>query len=208
MSEPASRSAQAGANSILTDLGPIAVFVIAFNVLQRIDAAKHNAVYIATGLFMAATAAAIAFHKLRSGRIPPVLIITGVLVLAFGGMTLVLRDQTFIQIKPTAVNLFYVAAILISLATKQNVWKLLFGHAFNLPDRIWTILALRWAGFFAVMALLNEYIRHQFSFEFWLNTRPLVIFPAFFIFAALNTPLVLKHHREDDEAPAPDAPGA
>lgn len=207
MVAPPSRSVRAGISSILTDLGPILVFIVAFNVLQRIEATKDNAVFIATGLFMIATVAAIAYYKLNKGNIPPVLIVTGVLVLAFGGLTILLRDQTFIQLKPTIVNLFYVAAILGSLALRQNIWKLLFGHAFDLPDRIWTILALRWCGFFVLMALLNEYIRHNFSFEFWLNTRPLVIFPLFLMFAALNTPLVMRHNREPPE-PAPQPPPA
>lgn len=205
MSETQPRSVQSGVNSILTDLGPILVFILAYNVLQRVETLKENAVYIATGLFIASTIAAIAYHKVKRGRIPPVLIVTGVLVTAFGGLTILLRDQTFIQLKPTVVNLFYVAAILGSLLFRLNIWKLLFGHAFNLPDRIWNVLALRWAGFFFFMALLNEFIRHQFSFDFWLNTRPLVIFPLFLLFAALNTPLVMKHHRDETEPAPPQA---
>ncbi len=202
MTDRPAQNARTSANSLLFDLGPIIVFVLAFNVLQRIEATRDNAVFIATALFMAATLAAIAYSKLKTGRIPPVLIIVGVLVVIFGGLTLILRDRTFIQLKPTAVNLFYAAAIAGSLAIRQNVWKLLFGHAFELPDRIWTVLALRWAGFFAFMAALNEYIRLSYSFDVWLNTRPLVVFPLFFVFAALNMPLILKHQRETPGASA------
>lgn len=201
---PSPKTPAAGAQQLLIDLGPVAVFVIAFNVLQRIDATKGNAVYIATGIFMAATLLAIAYARIRSARIPPVLIITGVLVVAFGGLTLLMRDQTFIQIKPTATYLFYTFAIVGSLLIRQNVWKLLFGHAFTLPDRIWTVLALRWAGFFLFMAVLNEIIRNTQSFEFWLNTRPFLVFPLVLLFAAANTPLVLKY-MPDEAAPAPEA---
>ncbi len=197
-----------GPNQLLIDLGPIVVFVVAFNVLQRIEATKANAVYIATAIFIAATLAAIAYCKVKQGRIPPVLIVTGILVVGFGGLTLALRDQTFIQIKPTFTYLFYVAAILFSLAIRQNVWKLLFGHAFNLPDRIWTILALRWSGFFLFQAGLNEVIRQTQSFDFWLNSRPFIVFPLVLAFAAMNTPIVLKHHREPDETPPAEAPPA
>jgi intracellular septation protein len=137
-----------------------------------------------------------------------VLIVTGVIVTAFGTLTLFLRDPTFIQIKPTVTYLFYVAAILGSLAIKQNVWKLLFRHAFNLPDNIWRVLALRWAGFFAFQAVLNEVIRNTQTFEFWLNSRPFIVFPLVLLFAVLNTPLVLKHHRDEDEAAPTAAPGA
>jgi intracellular septation protein len=197
-----------GLNQLLIDLGPIIVFVVAFNVLQRIDATKDNAVYISTAIFMAATLIAIAYCWIAQRRIPPVLIVTGVIVTAFGTLTLFLRDPTFIQIKPTVTYLFYVAAILGSLAIKQNVWKLLFRHAFNLPDNIWRVLALRWAGFFAFQAVLNEVIRNTQTFEFWLNSRPFIVFPLVLLFAVLNTPLVLKHHRDEDEAAPTAAPGA
>ncbi|MGD9814088.1 MAG: inner membrane-spanning protein YciB [Hyphomonadaceae bacterium] len=202
-----------GVNQLLLDLGPVMIFVVAFNILQRIEATKENAVYISTGIFIAATLAAIVYSRIQHGRIPPVLIVTGIIVTAFGGLTIALRDPDFIQIKPTFTYLFYVAAILFSLAIKLNIWKLLFGHAFNLPDRIWNVLALRWAGFFAFQAGLNEVIRHYYNtangnFDVWLNTRPFVVFPLVILFAVLNTPLVLKHHRDEEETTQPAAPGA
>lgn len=205
---PQRRRATSGVQQLLIDLGPIIVFVVSFNVLQRLEATRENAVYLATGIFMAATLAAIAYCRVKQGRIPPVLIVTGILVVAFGGMTLLLRDRTFIQIKPTATYLFYTAAILGSLAIRQNVWKLLFGHTFTLPDRIWTILALRWAGFFFFMALLNELIRTTQSFDVWLNTRPFLVFPLVLLFAAANTPIVLKHAIDDDSAPKTEVSNA
>lgn len=196
-----------GVNQLLIDLGPIAVFVVTFNVLQRIEATKESAVYIATGVFMAATLAAIAWCKFRIGRIPPVLIVTGVLITAFGGLTLLLHDENYIKLKPTFVYLFYAAAIAGSVLLRQNVWKLLFGHVFTLPDRIWDVLALRWAGFFVFQSALNEVIRTTQTTEFWVNSRILIVFPLILAFAALNTPLVLKHSRDSHEI-APETPGA
>ena len=199
---PADARRPRGAMQLLVDLGPILVFVIAYNVLQRIPATKDNAVYLATGLFIVTVLGAIAYTKATLGRVPPVLIITGVFVTAFGGLTILLHDQTLIQIKVSAVNGFYAAAILVSVAFGQNVWKLLFGHVYTLPDRIWRILALRWAGYFLFMALLNEVLRQALSFDTWLNTRLLVAYIPFFVFFFANAPLVMKHHVEDEEAPA------
>lgn len=192
-----------GAGQLLMDLGPILVFIVAFNVLQRVESTKDNAVFIATGVFIAATLAAIAWSQFKHGRVPPVLIVTGVIVVVFGGLTILLREPSLVQLKVTATNLFYVAVILGSVALRQNVWKLLFGHAFTLPDRIWNVLALRWAGFFAFMAALNEILRHYYNYEngnfdVWLNTRPLVVFPLLLFFAAANTPLVLKHSQAEE----------
>lgn len=199
---------QGGVNQLLIDLGPVAIYVIAFNVLQRIEATKDNAVYIATGIFMVATLVALAYCWFRHNRIPPVLIVTGVLVTAFGGLTIAFRDPNFIQIKPTVTYVFYVVAIVGSLLIGHNVWKLLFRHAFNLPDQIWNTLAWRWAGFFAFQAGLNEVIRNTQSFEVWLNSRPLVVFPLVIAFAVINTPLVLKHHRDEEDDVQARTPGA
>lgn len=201
------------ASQLWIDLGPILVFVVTYNVLYRLPATKENAIYIATGIFICAVLAAIAWCKLQRGKIPPILIVTGVLVTAFGGLTILFHDPSIIQIKFTFTFLFYAAAILISLAIGQNVWKLFFRHIFNLPDRIWTVLALRWAAFYIAFAVLNEVLRYNFNeangnFDVWLNLRTLLTYPAFFAFAALNTPLVLKHHREEEEPPAQAAPSA
>lgn len=206
------RKATDSASQLWIDLGPILVFVVTYNVLFRIAATKDEAIYIATGVFIVSVLAAIAWCKVKRGKIPPILIVTGVLVTAFGGLTLLLHDPAIIQIKFTFTFLFYAAAILISLAIKQNVWKLFFRHLFNLPDRIWNILALRWAAFYVVVALLNEVLRYNYNeangnFDVWLNLRTILTYPAFLAFAALNTPIVLKHHRED-EAPAAEAPNA
>lgn len=205
------RKPGSSASQLWIDLGPILVFVVTYNVLYRLPATKENAIYIATGIFICAVLAAIAWCKLQRGKVPPILIVTGVLVTAFGGLTILFHDPSIIQIKFTFTFLFYAAAILISLAIGQNVWKLFFRHIFNLPDRIWTILALRWAAFYIVFAVLNEVLRYNFNaangnFDVWLNLRTLMTYPSVIAFAALNTPLVLKHHRDEEEQPAQAAP--
>lgn len=197
MTESQPPRAQPGPNQLLIDLGPVALFVVSYNVLQRMEAYKEEAIYIATGLFMAATIAAIAYCKLKHGRIPPVLIVTGILVTVFGGLTIALHDETFIRIKPTFVYLFYAAAIFFSLLIKQNIWRLLFRHVFTLPDRIWNVLAIRWGLFFVFMAVVNEIIRNQYP-DFWVNSRLVVVFPLILIFSFANVPLVLKHSQTDE----------
>jgi len=210
MTESQPPRAQPGPNQLLIDLGPVALFVVSYNVLQRMEAFKEEAIYIATGLFMAATIAAIAYCKWKHGRIPPVLIVTGILVTVFGGLTIALHDETFIRIKPTFVYLFYAAAIFFSLLIGQNIWRLLFRHVFTLPDRIWNVLAIRWALFFIFMAVVNEIIRNQYP-DFWVNSRLVVVFPLILVFSFVNVPLVLKHSQteeSDGKTDNPEAPTA
>jgi len=207
------KSATDSASQLWIDLGPILVFVVTYNVLFRIPATKDEAIYIAVGVFILSVLAAIAYCKLRRGKVPPILIVTGVLVTAFGGLTIILHDPAIIQIKFTFTFVFYAAAILFSLLIRQNVWKLFFRHVFNLPDKIWNILALRWAAFYLVVAGLNEVLRYYYNeangnFDVWLNLRTMLTYPAFIGFALLNTPIVIKHHRDEEETPQPAAPGA
>ncbi len=180
-----------GAGQILLDLGPIIAFVGTFNIVNRSN--PDNAIYIATGVFMAATVLAAGVAWLRTRKVPPVLIVTLVLVLAFGGLTLALHDENLIKLKPTFVYLFYSAAIFGAMAFGQNVWKLLFNHAFTLPDRVWRTLAIRWGLFFIAMAGVNEAIRLTQTTEFWVNSRLFIGFPLVALFMLLNLPITLKN---------------
>jgi intracellular septation protein len=184
-----------GAGQIMLDLGPVLVFVVTFNLWNRLDPA--NAIYGATLVFMAATLALAGRAWALTRTIPPVLLVSGALVVLFGGLTLVLRDETFVKIKPTIVYLFYAAAIFGTMAIGKNVWKLLFGHAFKLPDRIWTILARRWGFFFVAMAAVNEAIRLTQPTDIWVNSRLFVGFPLVLGFMALNLPITLRNIGKD-----------
>ncbi|HWA01127.1 MAG TPA: septation protein IspZ [Caulobacterales bacterium] len=189
---------EANLSQLAIDLGPVAVFVVVYNLLQKIR--PDDAVYIATGVFILTTLAAVLYCRATRGKIPPVLVVTGVLVTIFGGLTLALHNPTFIQLKPTFLYAFYALAIGVSVLIRQNVWRLLFGHVFILPGRIWNVLALRWAGFFAFMALLNEVIRRTQSMDFWVNSRLLIVFPLILLFGVVNAPLIVKFGGQTDEA--------
>jgi intracellular septation protein len=204
MSEETQRPANNASSQLLIDFGPVAVFVIAYNVLLRLPAYKDNAVYIATGVFVITTLAAIIYCLWKRGRIPPVLIVTGLIVTAFGGLTIALHDDNFIKIKPTAANLFYAVAIIGSVLVRENVIKLLFKHIFTLPDRIWTVLALRWAACFAGLAIVNEWMRQNLTTTDWVTWHFPVLMGLMVAFTFANMPLILKHHVED-EAPTSSA---
>ena len=194
-----------GAGGLWTDLGPVLAFVVVYNVVRRFPEgsgalSKDNAIYWATGVFMAAIAGVILFTISRGRRLPPMLILTGVIVMVFGGLTLYLQDPRFAYYKPTIINLLFAAVILGSLAIGRNIWKTAFEHAFHLPDAAWKTFALRWAGFYVVLAGLNEFMWRTFSEDVWSNSKIFLTLPLSIAFMALNLPFLLKHQIPQQDA--------
>ncbi len=205
-SADAKKSIPKGAGNIWTDIGPVLAFVIVFNVMQNFTDetgpfSKQTAIFWATGVFMASVALAIGWTLFKGRRLPPMLIITGIVVMTFGGLTIWLQDETFAFIKPTIINTLFAVTILGSLAIGRNIWKTAFEHAFQLPDHAWKIFALRWAAFYIVLAILNEVIWRNTSKEFWVNSKLFLSIPLAIVFMAANLPFLMKHNIEPADGP-------
>ena len=192
----ATRTAGQGAR-LLVDVGPVIVFVVIYNLARRFR--PDDAIFIGTGVFIVATLIALGYARLKQKRFPPMLVVSAVIVTLFGGAAIIFRNETFVYIKPTIINLLYAVAIFGSLLVRQNIWKLLFGSVFALPDRIWTILAIRWGLWFVFLAVLNEVIWRNFSEPFWANFKLVGVLPLTFIFALANVPITMKHAIDPDE---------
>lgn len=170
---------------LLLDLGPLVVFFAAYF--------KGN-IYIATGAFMAATVAAIAIYWLKTRHIPMSQIITLVIVLVFGGLTLALDDPRFIKMKPTMIYVLFAAILFGGLAAGRSLLKVVFEAAFPPMDEAgWRILTMRWAIFFAVLAVLNEAIWRNFSEEFWVSFKLFGFLPLTMVFAMLQMGVMNRH---------------
>ena len=203
----ARKSIPKGAGNIWTDIGPVLAFVIVFNVMQNFadetgPFSKETAIFWATGVFMASVAAAIGWTLLKGRKLPPMLVITGIVVMTFGGLTIWLQDETFAFIKPTIINTLFAVTILGSLAIGRNIWKTAFEHAFQLPDHAWKIFALRWAAFYIVLAIINEVIWRNFPKECWVNSKLFLSIPLAFAFMLANLPFLMKHNIEPTDTSA------
>jgi intracellular septation protein len=185
----------------------VLVYVLAYNGIRNFAAedgffSKATAIYWATGFFMAAVVLAIGWSLMKGRKIPPMLMITGVVVLVFGTIGIVLQDKQFIYYKPTIINLLFAGVILGSLAIGRNIWKTAFEHAFQLPDFAWKVFALRWAGFYVFLAILNEIVWRGFGEQVWLNSKVFLLIPVSIAFMALNLPYLMKHQINPEGADA------
>jgi len=145
------------------DLLPVILFFAAYKAVD---------VYVATWVAIAATIGQIAWLKARGRPIETMQWVSLVLIVVFGGMTLLFRDETFIKIKPTVLYaLFAVSLLLAERVIGRNPLRAMMGAQFDVPDAIWQRLTWLWAGFFAVMSALNFYVANHFSLDFWVNFK-------------------------------------
>ena len=168
---------------LVLELGPLVIF---FLVNWRAG------IFTATAWFMAAMAVALILSWLVFKRIAVMPLVTGVVVLVFGGLTLYLRDDTFIKMKPTIVNILFGGVLLGGLPFGQSLLKYVFGEVYKLTEEGWNILSLRWGLFFLVLAVLNEIVWRNFSTDIWVAFKVWGIMPITLIFSMFQVPALTR----------------
>jgi len=147
----------------LFDLFPVILFFAAY---------KFADIYVATGVAIAATFGQIAWVHFRHGKVDKMLWVSLGLIVVFGGMTLILRDPTFIKWKPTILYWAFAVTLLGSaLLFKKNLIRAMLEQQVQLPEVLWTRLNLAWTGFFAAMGGLNLYVAYQYDEATWVNFK-------------------------------------
>src|ERR1700754_522053 len=170
---------------LATELGPLIVFFVAN--------AKFN-LFVATGAFMVAIVAAMVASYMVVRHVPIMAIVTAVIVLVFGTLTLVLHDETFIKVKPTIVYGLFAGVLGGGLLFGRSFIAIMFDQMFNLTPRGWRTLTLRWALFFAALAVLNEVVWRTQSTDFWVNFKVFGVTPLTMLFAVTQMSLVKRYH--------------
>ena len=170
------------------DIGPLVLFFAAN--------AKFG-IYIATGAFMVAIIVALAVSYAMTRHLAVMPLVTAVIVLIFGGLTLILHDDLFIKLKPTIIYVLFGATLVGGLAFGKPLLGMVFDSVFNLTEEGWRKLTVRWALFFFALAILNEIVWRTQSDSFWALFKLAGVLPLTFVFAALQYPLLTKYAVQD-----------
>lgn len=145
---------------LLFDFLPLIAFFAAYAIYD---------LYVATATIMVVIALQIAYQWFRHRKVNNMLLISGVLVWVFGGITLILRDPDFIKWKVTVVNWLFAAAFLGSqFFSPKTFTERLMGHVASLEPRLWRQLNILWVVNFAVLGALNLYVMYNFDEQIWV----------------------------------------
>jgi intracellular septation protein len=166
---------------IVTEIGPLFVF-FGMNAISNL--------YVATGAFMVAIVAALIASYVVTKHVPIMALVTAVVVLVFGTLTLVLHDETFIKVKPTIVYCLFAAVLGGGLLFGRSFIAILFDQMFNLTPAGWRLLTMRWALFFAGMAVLNEIVWRTQSTNVWVSFKAFGVTLLTAVFAVAQMPLI------------------
>ena len=175
---------------LVIELGPLALFFIANTKFDK---------FTAIGVFMAAMVVSLVVSLAVEKRVPIMLLVTAGFVLVFGGLSLYLQSDLFIQLKPTIVNVLFATILFGGLATGRALLKPLFGTAMQLREEGWRALTLRWAFFFLVLAGTNEFVRLSFTYDTWVAFKLWGIMPLTMVFMMTQMPLIQRHMIEEEQ---------
>jgi intracellular septation protein len=194
------------------EMGPLILFIFA-NARPKLFASvvatflppsilsdPNVGLFTATVILMAAVAVALVVSFVSTRRLPAVPLVTAILVLVFGGLTLYLQDATFIKMKPTVLYAGFGAALIGGLATNKPVLPIIFDNAMALTESGWRLLTLRWGSFFFALALLNEIVWRTQSNDVWVAFKFPGMLILIFLFSMAQVPFILRHKLPDEDA--------
>ena len=189
---------------LVLEMGPLVLFFFANSrpalfvpfvgpLLPAAVSGERAGIFVATAVFMVAILAALAVSYALTRHLPVMAMVTAIVVVVFGSLTLVLHDDTFIKMKPTIIYLLFGGALLGGLWFNKPLLAVVFDSVFDLTEEGWRKLTLRWALFFLALAVLNEIVWRTQTTDFWVSFKVFGVVPLTFVFAALQYPLMQKY---------------
>lgn len=177
---------------LLFDLFPVVLFFVAF---------KFYGIYVATAVAITATVLQIGWLKLRRRKVDPMMWVSLVIIVVFGGATLALHDETFIKWKPTVLYWLFAAAIAgAELLFRRNLMRSMLAEQVHMPEAAWARLNRSWAGFFVFMGAANLYVAYNFSTDAWVNFKLFGGMGLMFVFVVLQALFLARHVEEKKES--------
>ena len=178
---------------LLLDFFPILLFFITF---------KTWGIMAATAVAIAATLLQIGCLYFRNGKVEAMQWVSLVIIVLFGGATLVFHDDTFIKWKPTVLYWLMGGALALGhVVLKRNFLQSLMGSQLALPEAVWLRLLWAWSGFFVLMGVVNLWVAYNFDLDTWVSYKLFGGMGLMLVFVVLQAFYLSRFIKPDEAAP-------
>lgn len=189
---------------MVLEIGPILLFFLAYRWAPVTEDLPKNEqqleqILFATALFIPAILLTLGISWISTRRLPRMAVVTAVLVLVFGGLTLWLRDDTFIKMKPTILYAMFAVGLGWGLRRGESYLQYLMEDAVPMTNEGWMKFTFRFAVFFAFLAIINEVVWRLSSTDTWVTFKTFFLPGASFVFVASQAGLFMKHGLDEDD---------
>ena len=177
----------------LIDFIPLIAFFTAYKLVD---------IYLATQVLMIVTTLLYSIYWIKERRLEKAQIITLLAVFIFGGLTLMLHDETYLKWKAPVVNWIFALVFLGSqFIGDENLVQRMMGQAVKLPEAIWRKLNYSWVIFFIFTGSANLYVAFTYQ-EFWVDFKVFGSLGLTVIFLIIQTLYLPRHIIEEEDAAA------
>jgi len=183
----------------LLEMGPLLLYFIAYFrgdwLINNISLFSNfkDPIFPATAIFMVAAVAALVISLVTMRQVPIMPLVSGIVIVIFGTLSLWFQNDIFAKLKPTIINCLFSLVLFAGLYFKKPLLSFVLGPAFQLDEAGWRKLTVRWAWFFILLALLNEIVWRGFDRDIWMTYRTFVPMVLSFLFIIAQMPLIMRH---------------
>jgi len=179
------------------ELGPVALFFVGYLLLRdrtfTVLGQEYTGFILMTALFIPILIVSMALIRRITGHLSKMQVMTLVLVVVFGGLTVWLNDERFFKMKPTLIYLIFGVILLVGLLRGQSYLRMLMEGMVPLDDTGWMILTRRFCAFFFALAVANELVWRLLSTDAWVNFKTFGLTGAIFVFFIFQGKLFQEH---------------
>ena len=170
----------------LFEFFPLIVFFVVYYKSDKDLYLSITAVIIATLISLVAL-------YIKERKISTMMLVSTVILIVFGGLSIFLKNDIFFKMKPTIINALFAIILIGSTFFNKPVLKMLLNSSMKLTDQGWSLMNKLWSGFFIFLALLNEIVWRTQTTDVWVNFKVFGIMGITIVFTIVQIPILKRH---------------
>ena len=152
--------------------------------------------YISIAAVIIATLISLVALYVKERKISTMMLVSTVILVIFGGLSLFFKNEIFFKMKPTIINTLFAIALIISTYFNKPILKMMLNSSIKLKDEGWAMLNKMWTGYFTFLAVLNEIVWRNYPTDVWVNFKVFGIMGVTIAFTIVQRPLLKKYFIE------------